>query len=137
MNRKRLIAVFALIACAMTSVSASGSDKWVTVSETDTETFSIKKDSFEHTTTKGGEEIAVVIGRTLSTKTKQVLLEKWYVRSADCRTGHGQLATLSVDGDFKYENPWVEDGGTAASSIAGVICSVHERVRQEEESKSL
>ena len=137
MNRRMLIALLAVTASTLTIASANEADKWIIVGESGTDTFSIKKDSFENTTTKGGEEIAVVIGRSVSTKTKQISLEKWYVRVADCRAGCGQLATLSIDGEFRYENPWLEDGGSIASSIADVICSAHARISSEEQSKSI
>lgn len=131
------LTLLALLVSTASLAIASDSDKWVKVGELDIGIFSIKKDSFENTTTRGGDRIAVVIGRSLSTKTKQISLEKWYVRVADCYSGHGQLATLTIDGEFKYENSWVEDGGSIASSIASVICGVHKWIADENEKKGI
>lgn len=137
MRHTLLLTLLALLVSTTGLAIASDSDSWVTVDELDTDTFSIKRDSFENTTTRGGDQVAVVIGRLISKKTTQVTLVKWYVRVTDCYSGHGKLVTLSIDGEFKHENPWVEDGGNIASRIASVICMVHKRIADENNGKGI
>ncbi|HVL10481.1 MAG TPA: hypothetical protein VM512_15170 [Burkholderiaceae bacterium] len=116
----------ALLAAILPFSCFAQNDSWVLIARsTDAITeWSIQKGSFESITTKGGKPISVVVGRTTDKRTKEVDLAKWYVTDADCDRGLGTIVTLSVTGAFRFENPFVKDSGSIASSIADAICDV-------------
>jgi hypothetical protein len=101
-------------------------DAWITVSSTKKHLYEVKRGSFERTTNKAGEEIGLVIARqtTQLDDPKQITLEKWYVRASECQRGMGKLVTLTLSGEFSYENDFIIDGGTVASANAQAICDV-------------
>lgn len=124
---KRVISGILLVA-ACSSVMADG---WVQTTSNDTHQFSIKKGTGEITKNKAGEDIFVVIGRMYGKKSKKIDLEKWYVTVADCLKKEGKLVTLSLAGDFMYENDFVFQGGSIASANAELICGGYDYAKQE------
>lgn len=119
---KRVISGILLVA-ACSSVMA---DDWVRTTSNDTHQFSIKKGTGEITKNKAGEDIFVVIGRVHGKKSKKIDLEKWYVNVADCLKKEGKIVTLSLAGDFMYENDFVFQAGSIASVNAEFICAGYE-----------
>lgn len=116
------------------AVASAASDGWTDVfSRSDSEEYLAKTGSFEVTTTKGGDEVASVIGRVKSIKDKTITVEKWYVKTDDCAKGYGKLVTLSVSGEYKYDNSFAENDGSVGSTIAELICGVHKRIKEDEE----
>jgi hypothetical protein len=113
---------FALVGTAV----LADNDAWIAISGTKKHLYEVKRGSFERTTNKAGEEIGLVVARQTSQldDPKQITLEKWYVRTSDCQRGMGKLVTLTLNGDFSYENDFIIDGGTVASTNAQTICEV-------------
>ena len=127
------IATFQLI-----SFSASAETAWIHIAETDDGTrFEAKPGSFEFSKTRGNTPVAVLVGRQFTIKSKKIELQKWYVTAADCKNKMGKLTTLSVSGDFQFENDFVFDGGTVASTVAKFICDVAEQSIKSADSKGL
>ena len=130
------IATFILI---LASNFASADEEWIDVasSKSGSTILSIKSGSLEFTETKGGTTIALVVGRDSNQKTSQITLEKWYVSAIDCKNKMGKLVTLSISGEYKYENDFVFSGGSVASSIAEAICGAAEYAINASKEKSL
>lgn len=61
-------------------------------------------------------------GRVVNSTTTEITFRKWYVTVADCRTGHGKVVTLSLQGDYQFENDFVLDGGSVSSALAEMLC---------------
>ena len=127
-----------ILAASFTSTAVASDDGWTVVfAKTDTNEYTMKVDSFEVTTTKGGDEVASVIGRDMDTKKNRVTVEKWYVKTTDCTKGYGTLVILSITGEYKYESSFVEKDGSIGAAIADVICGVHKGLKEEAAKKSL
>jgi hypothetical protein len=73
-------------------------------------------------TTKGGTPIAIASGRVVHQKTKEITFYQWYVSIEHCRARHGKLVTVDMDGNFKFENDFVLNGGNVASALAEMLC---------------
>jgi hypothetical protein len=87
---------------------------------------SLKKGTGEFTKTKGGDDILVVVARYFDKKSNSISLEKKYVKLADCVEKQGQIVTLSLQGEYQYENDFVFSSGSIASATAELICDVYE-----------
>lgn len=124
--------LFLLASCA--SVMA---DDWVNVAASDESIFSIQKGSGAVTKNKGGEGIYVVVGRITQVKTTKITLSKWYVKESDCLNKQGQLVTLSLGGEYQFENDFVIGSGSIASSTAEFICAAYEYAIKEYVEKSI
>lgn len=128
-------------ALIFTGSVAAGAPGWTEVAANASRTAvkEIKDGSFEVSQNKSNEEIAVVTGRTLSGSqtSPSIALEKWYVRTGDCQRGEGKIVTLRLDGEFKYDNDFLLDGGTVASGVAEIICLIHTRQAENRRKKSL
>lgn len=129
-----------LLLSVVCSLAVADNESWVPVASiksTGTE-FSIKKGSGELLQNKAGESIYVVVGRDHSKKDSRVELQKWYVRAQDCQSKQGQLVSLSLKGEFLFENDFVFNAGSVASTIAEAICGAFEynlKQQAEEEDK--
>ncbi|WP_156804268.1 hypothetical protein [Rhodanobacter fulvus] len=129
---------FSAVSATPTSASNASSDSaWVEVSSTDTQTYSVRKGSFEITQTKAGAPIAVVLGQSTGVNTKAVVYRKWYVSKDDCVGGLGKLVILSINGDYAGEIDFVSKGESAASNIADTICSVYLEEIKKQQSKGM
>jgi len=116
--------VFIPILSFLLSAGVEAAGEWISLSSTDAYTWEGRAGSLERTVTRGGKQVATASGRVINKKTSQISFEKWYVTEADCRAGYGKLITLNMDGDFQYESEFVETGGTVASSLASMLCSI-------------
>jgi len=128
--------ILALAALLYSFPAISADNTWVTIAETDGGKWQIKSGSLEFTSNKSNVAIAVVIGRTISKK-QQIDLYKWYVTAPDCKAGMGQLVSLSLQGEFKFENDFVEDGGNIASAVAEIICGAAKMQIEASEKKGI
>ena len=132
-NSLRILTAVTLITAA---IGANAADAWIEVAATDRGAWSIKSGSLQFVSNKSDEPIALVIGRFVNAN-KGVDLEKWYVRGTDCGRGMGKLVTLTLDGEFKYENDFVEDSDDVASVIATVICGISDEIIKKTEGKGV
>ncbi len=130
--RKFFGSVSMLLAC-----STAFADEWIVTAGNAATEFSIQKGSFSVTRNKAGAEVAVVTARIVDKKTTEITLQKWYVAAADCAAGQGKLVTLSLSGEYRYENDFLFGGGSVASSNAKFICDVLAYDREEKRKKSL
>ena len=122
------VTTVAICASALTAFAADGTSTksdWIEVSSTDTHTFSVRKGSFEVTRTKGGSDIAVVLGQATNRKSKSIEYRQWYVSKDDCLSGLGKLVMLDTKGTYVSEVDFVAKGDSAASGIADAICSIY------------
>lgn len=122
MLSRTLLQVLCWSLMVLTCPQALGQPEWLNVSNSDENAYDIKTGSLEELKTKGGVDVAIVIGRVSNRKTRQIDLEKWYVSVADCDRELGKLVTLDLDGKYKFENDFVFEGGSVASRIAEMIC---------------
>jgi hypothetical protein len=120
MQMKKLTAAVVLLVAATPAFS----QEWVQLAETDDFAFEARAGSFESTKTKAGVPISVLTGRARNKKTTVIEFEKWYVTTQDCLKGSGKLVTLSLNGEFKFDSDYIDNGGTIASSIAGMVCGI-------------
>ena len=134
--RTRIFASFLIL--ASTATTARAADGWTDVIASSGKTeYTVKIDSFEVAKTKGGDEVASVIGRARDIMDKTIAVEKWYVKTYDCGKGYGKLVTLTVSGDYKYENSFVENDGSVGGAIADLICDVHNGMKEDAEERSI
>jgi hypothetical protein len=117
---KTIVISIALIA----SCSSVMAEDWINVATNESTEFQARSGSFVVTTNKGNVQIAVVTGKTLDKKENRIDLEKWYVSTADCSRKQGKVATLSLDGTFKYDSDFIFGAGNMGSEKAEFICGV-------------
>ena len=128
---KRCVVLLVVATAQLFSCYSSAEIKWISLAETDG---GIK---MEFSTNKSNTAIAVLTGRQVDLKSKQIDLRKWYVSAVDCNNKMGKLVTLTVSGDYRFENDFVYDGGNVASAIAGFICDVADQSIKKANGKSL
>lgn len=110
---------------------------WVRAASTDKYVYSIRKGSFEITKTKAGTPIAVVVLQAIDINTQNIKYYQNYVTKGDCLNGLGKLVALDTNGQYMYENDFVFDGDSVASSIASIICSIYKNELKEQSDKSI
>lgn len=130
--RKIFSSFLMLITC-----STAFADDWIVTAGYESTEFSVQKGSFSVTKNKAGADVAVVTSRIVDNKTTQITLGKWYVTAADCAARQGKIVTLSLSGEYKYENDFLFGSGSIASSNAKFICDVLDLSREESRKKSL
>jgi hypothetical protein len=115
---------FTLLASVASSVLAQDTG-WsqVAVSSDGNDTYSVKLHSGERTLNKQGEAIVVVVGQISHKQPQTIEIVKWYVASADCEQGYGNLVILDIDGNYQGETAFAQGGKNIASAIAGGICA--------------
>ncbi|WP_458237961.1 hypothetical protein, partial [Pseudomonas sp. P5_A2_2] len=93
--------------------------------------------TFEYSKNKSDVPIAVLVGRIVSPKSSKIELHKWYVSAGDCNKKMGKLVTLSVSGEYQFENDFLFESGNVASYVAKFICDVAEQGIKNANGKSL
>ncbi|WP_370305728.1 hypothetical protein [Sinimarinibacterium flocculans] len=120
------------------STAVNADDGWVTVAASnDGTTWQAKSGSLEFTQTKGSTPIVVVTGRVTEKSGSRITVEKWYVPVSDCVKEQGTIVTLSISGEFKYENDFVFGSGNVASGMAELICGAAKQKAIEANNKGL
>ncbi|AWA38377.1 MULTISPECIES: hypothetical protein [Pseudomonas] len=136
-NKKCLVVLMGAI-FPLLGYSASAEKSWIGLATSDDGTkWEAKTGSFEFSKNKSGVPIAVIAGRMVSTKPTKIDLNKWYVSAGDCKSKMGKLITLSVSGEYKFENDFLFESGNVASSIAKFICDVADQAIKNADGKSL
>lgn len=132
------VAVALTASAAAPSPSANNSE-WILITQNsdDSRFYSGKRGSFEITTTKAGESVAMILGQTEDKKDKSVSYGKWYVSVKDCNAGLGKLVILKISGEFDFEADFVAKGNNIASGIADVICGIYEADRKAKQDKGV
>lgn len=98
---------------------------WVPLAETSEFVYSGRKSSFELAQNKAGTEIASILVQSKDLRDSKVLFWRWYVTTADCDRGFGQLVMLDLDGRYLGEKDFISDGASAGSMAADVICRIY------------
>ena len=144
MKGVKLVSVMAVaLACSSVSDAVRAQQKleseWVLIVQNsdDTRFYSGKKGSYELTTTKGGAQVAMILGQTDDKKSKNVTFRKWYVTTADCDAGLGKLVILKLNGDYDTETDYVAKGNNIASGIGDMICGIYLSNKKKQESKGV
>lgn len=132
---KSLIYVLAAL-CAL-PLSSIADEGWTVVSGNSDVEFSGKHGSFERVKNKSNDDVFVIVGREVNKKTRNIVVEKWYVRASDCRRQQGKIVTLNINGDFKYDNDFVFGAGNIASGMAEFICSIEGAIKASNDRKGL
>lgn len=101
-------------------------------------TLEAREGSFELRFNGTKEEIAVITGKAVrGGPTGSVELEKWYVRTKDCKNKQGKAVTLTMDGEFKFDNDFIFGAGNMKSEKAEFICAMYDYLSAEKRGKSL
>lgn len=112
--------------------------EWVTIAiSRDNAAWDVQPSSLEFKKTREGVPVYVVVGRIRSGTNSRIDLYKWYVSVEDCNRGLGKVISLSISGDYRFDNDFVVGGGNIASSMAEAICESASFVREERAKKSL
>lgn len=119
---KRIISGFLLVVACASAMAVD--DTWVDIAENSDIKVSLKKGTGEFTKNKGGDDIIVVVSRFIDKKNNKISLEKKYVKLTDCLEKQGQIVTLSLQGEYLYENDFVFSSGSIASAAAEILCAV-------------
>jgi hypothetical protein len=132
------VAIASTAKAAPPSSTAKGSE-WIPIAQNsdDSGFFSGKRGSFEMTTTKAGESVAMLLGQFENKKNKSVSYSKWYVSAADCDAGLGKFVVLKINGDFDFERDFVAKGNNIASVVADFICALYEADRKVKQGKGV
>ena len=119
--------------------STANESEWIPITQNsdDSRFYSGKRGSFEITTTKAGESVAMLLGQIEDKKDKSVSYSKWYVSAADCDAGLGKLVVLKISGDFDFETDFVAKGNNVGSGVADIICALYEADRKVKQGKGL
>lgn len=135
---KRCLVVLAGAMFPLLSYSASAEKGWISLALSDDGSkWEARVGSFEFSKNKRDVPIAVLAGRVVSTKPSKIDLHKWYVSAGDCKEKMGTLVTLSVSGEYQFENDFLFESGNVASSIAKFICDVADQAIKNADGKSL
>ena len=113
MNFKHIYILIALT--TSTCVGSSwAQERWIKVEESRDGSFLVHalRGSYALSSNKNGEQIAVITTKVNNKKNGQVSLEKKYVRTKDCVAEQGKLVSLTMDGDFSYENNFIFGAGS-------------------------
>ena len=131
------------ILIALTAYTCAGSswaqERWIKVEESRDGSYLVHalRGSYALSSTKNGEQIAVITTKSNNKKNGQVSLEKKYVRTKDCVAEQGKVVSLTMDGDFSYENSFIFGAGSVATSIAETICGIYTMNQQEKDGKGI
>jgi len=137
--RKAQHAILLALAIAMGPVAAQDDPNWFHIVENKagTRVYSAKKGSFELTHNKGGDPIAVVVGRIHYKQDNKIDYYHWYVKTKDCDQGMGKMVTLTVDKEFFIEGDFVRAGGSINAAVADFICNVRDYMNKQQSNKGL
>lgn len=121
------------------SFSASAEPDWINLGESKDGRlkWEAKPGSFEFSTNRNKDAIAVIAGRVVNSKTSDISLNKWYVSATDCKNKMGKLVTLSISGEFEFDTDFMYGGGNIGSGIAEFICAVADDSIKKANGKSL
>ncbi|WP_448173020.1 hypothetical protein [Rhizobacter fulvus] len=122
---------------SLLSPLALAQEDWINIAASDESKWHVKSGSLESTKTRGGTPIAVVIGRISNETTKRIDLFKWYVPIQDCERGLGKVVSLGIDGEYKFENDFVNGSGSIATAMAEAICGAQKYRTTERQKKGI
>ena len=111
--------IFGLLLSFSLSVVAQD---WIKITESDGNRYDGKAGTREFSTNRAGKQIITAFGRTYAKSDKKYDFVRWYVTVEDCKAGYGKLVTLKMNGDFWFDNDFVENGGTVGSRVAEILC---------------
>jgi hypothetical protein len=69
--------------------------------------------------------------------TDEIDYRKWYVSADDCLAGIGKVVVLKTDGTYLYENDYVSEGDSIASSGGDIICAVYKAALEDQSKKGI
>ena len=130
---------FFVCTMAFLASAALAESKWIFIASSTSkqQKFEIKSGSLEISKTRSGTPIAVVIGRDHGPNTSKIDVWKAYVPLKDCISESGVIVTTNMAGVYQYQNEFVFDGGSVASSLAEAICGAAKAQVKEASDKSL
>ena len=128
--------LFVGVVFAVFCVSAVAED-WIQTAQTGSISFYAQPGSYSITKNQGGKNVSVITAKTVDAQTTVINLEKWYVLTTDCAAKQGKIVTVTISGEYKYENDFVFGSGSIASTNAEFICGVQDYVKQGYRKKSL
>lgn len=114
------IAAMTLLASA--ALTAQAND-WVPLSETESNTWEGRAGTRVEGQTRNGTPVIKAAGRIFDRRLKTYEFVQWYVSINDCKQGFGKLVTLDMSGNFRFDNDYVDKGGSVASSLAAMLCA--------------
>lgn len=81
--------------------------------------------SFEVTTNKAGEQVAVMLLRRSQTNQGMVSLFKVYIPVKHCLAGAGEMTYLRPSGEFLFTSDYISKSNTINSIAADFLCHVY------------
>lgn len=111
------------------STQAWADEEWISYASNSDTSWEIKTGSLNFLPNRNGENIALVLGRSVHSDTSGIAFFKWYVTEDDCAKKMGSFVALSLKGDFLFQQDFVFDGGTVASILAETICLSAEAIK--------
>lgn len=130
--KKIASALFLIALC-----SSAMAQEWIRVSTSDETDYDILAGSLNVIMNKSGEEVAVVTGKERNKKTKNIVLEKVYVRTDHCLKKQGKGVVLDLDGNYKYEYDFIFGAGSVGTTIAETICGAYQKRMEEANKKGI
>jgi hypothetical protein len=113
------------VAASLAASAGYADTRWIRLSESNDMVWEVKPGSLDASRTKGGADIAVVVGRVRHVKNKNVSVYQWYVTLEDCDREMGKVVSLDMDGKFRFETEFVFSAGSVASIMAEAICTAN------------
>lgn len=134
-----MIKILFSIAGILISTNLIAQDGWTVIAATTGNKYVISglNKSYTLGTNKKGEEIAVITTKSNDKVDNKVTLNKKYVRTRDCIYKQGKIVTLTMDGEFSYENDFIFGAGSIATSIAELICGIYLDEKKQVDEKSI
>ena len=135
--KQTTLAAMLFIVAASASAQDREDSAWTKFGLTDKSEFSFRNGSFEISQTKGGKTVASLIVQSKYKPTDTIDYRKWYVSADDCLAGIGKVVFLKTDGTYLYENDYVSEGDSIASSGGDIICAVYKAALAEQSEKGI
>lgn len=115
-----------LFLALISSVSAYADD-WIYLignSAATIEWYGLKK-SYELRTNKNGDEIVVWTEKENDKNTRQITVQKLYVKTEDCLKKQGKAVVVNMDGEFRFDYDFIFGVETVGAYRAEQLCKIY------------
>ena len=118
--KKRILA--ATLLALVSALALAGADDWSPLANMVKSDVDVRRDSMRFFQADGGKWIASMTVRWHTKSNDRYDFNHMAVQEYDCRRGFGTIITLDLNGNFLFENNFVDGGDNMASAAADLLC---------------